>query len=93
MSFQGSGSSTATIALWTVIFAVLVALWAETDAECHHKEIPFEYSFFVFLFWPPLLAYYLIKTQGFRGCLIFLGFLTLFSMPFIVGLSVRAFSG
>ena len=93
MSTQGSGSSTSTMMLWTFIFAVLVALWAQTDAESSHKEIPFEYSFFVFLFWPPMLAYYLIKTRGFRGCLMFLGFLTLYSMPFVVGLLGRVFSG
>lgn len=93
MSIQGSGSSTSTMLLWTVVFAVLVALWVQTDAEFRHKEIPFEYSSFVFLFWPPVLAYYLVKTQGFRGCLKFLGFLALYLMPFGVGLLGRAFSG
>jgi len=85
MHLYGSESSTTTITLWTIIFAILVALWAQEDAESSHKEIPFEYSFLVFLLWPLMLAYYLIKSQGLLGCLKFLGFLFIYLMPFIIG--------
>jgi len=89
MHLYGSESSITTITLWTIIFAILVALWAQEDAESGHKEIPFEYSFLVFLLWPPMLAYYLIKSHGFLGCLIFLGFLFLYLMPFAIGLTIN----
>lgn len=65
--------------LWMFVFAVLVAMWCEQDKT--RKGWPYEFGFFVFLFWPLVLPYYLIKTRGIDGFIMYLGFGALYMLP------------
>ena len=81
---EGGSVSERTGLLWVLIFAILVALWATNDKSVRREEKPFEYSFFVFLFWPIALPYHLIRSRGVEGLLMFLGFLTIHELPTFV---------
>jgi hypothetical protein len=77
--------------LWSVVFALLIALWTSNDAKSKDLYIPYEYSYFAFIFWPFVLPYHLIKTRGTEGFLMFLGVLVLYFLPFISGLITWAY--
>lgn len=89
----GNSLSDRTGYLWVIIFAILVALWAKNDAESRNQQKPFEYSYFVFLLWPVVLPYHLIKTRRMEGLVLFFGFCLVYLLPDVVALSVWAYSG
>jgi hypothetical protein len=70
-------------AIWTLIFSVLVGVWTERDNSGARFSKPFEFGFFVYLFWPLILPYYLFKTRGVKGLLFAPGFFVLYSAPYI----------
>lgn len=79
--------------LWVIIFALLVALWAKNDAEIRNEQKPFEYSYFIFLFWPVALPYHLIKSRGIEGLVLFLGFLAIHELPYVIAVFAWAYFG
>jgi len=79
MGFKETESPDSIYNLWALIFMVLIATWCQKDAQ--GKNWPFEYGYFVFLFWPVVLPYYLIKTRGLEGFIMFIGFGALSVVP------------
>jgi hypothetical protein len=77
--------------IWQVFFALVVAFWTKNDTKSKDLYTPFEYSYFVLVFWPFVLPYHLIKTRGTEGFLMFLGVLSLYFLPFISGLITWAY--
>ena len=70
--------------LWLFVFVILIAYWCDKDSV--GKNWPFEFSFFVYLFWPVALPYYLFKTRGVDGLIMFIGFTALYVTPNIMWL-------
>ena len=68
--------------LWNIAFIVLVAFWCDKDRL--GKNWPFEFGYFVYLFWPVVLPYYLFKTRSVDGLVMFIGFVALYLMPNIM---------
>lgn len=87
-ALTGNTLSYRTALLWAAIFAVLIALWAKNDARLRSEQKPFEYSYFVFLFWPVVLPYHLIKSRGLEGLVLFLGICLMYWLPDIVAITV-----
>ncbi len=83
-AFKGGMLSERTGVLWIICFAMLVALWAKNDAKARGERKPFEYSYFVFLLWPAVLPYHLIKSRGIDGLVMFIGFLAIHELPSMV---------
>lgn len=83
--------STTTDFLWMFVFALLVAVW--TTKEPRFKEFcpPFEFGAFMYFLWPIILPYYLYKTRGSEGLILFVGFAALYYIPFMSGLLAYAF--
>ena len=77
--------------LWSLFFALAVAFWTSNDAKSRDLYRPYEYSFFVFLFWPFVLPYHLTRTRGSEGFLLFMGFMSLNLLPYCCGLVVWAY--
>mgnify|MGYP000099465131 CR=1 FL=1 len=69
---------------WAVIFTVLIAWWCDKDRE--GKSWPFEFGYFVFIFWPVILPFYLFKTRGVDGLVMFAGFCAMYISPNITWL-------
>jgi hypothetical protein len=59
-------------------FALFLAWWVQKDRFYKAKDAPYEYLAFIFFFWLVALPWYLIKTRGWKGILVFSGFLSLF---------------
>jgi hypothetical protein len=77
--------------IWSILFAVVIALWTSNDAKEKKLYEPFEYSYFVFLFWPLVLPYHLAKTRGTDGVIMFMGVVFLYMLPFLSGLVTWAY--
>jgi hypothetical protein len=90
-ALEEQATSEGTKYLWSIVFALVIALWTGNDAKSRDLYKPYEYSYFVFLFWPFVLPYHLIKTRGTEGLLMFLGVLGLYFLPFISGLVAWAY--
>lgn len=72
------------------LFQQLVfAIWVYLDRRGRQLRLPFEFDAFVFFAWPIALPYYLVKSRGARGILLFAALLALFIIPSVVAESVR----
>ena len=71
---------------WTFIFVVLVGMWVQRDSAGKKFDKPFDFGFFLYLFLPILLPYYLVRTRGVEGLVTFLGFAAIYYLPFFAGL-------
>ncbi|WNO09149.1 hypothetical protein [Teredinibacter sp. KSP-S5-2] len=80
-----------TDALWMFIFALLVAVWATKEPKQKEFSAPFEFGAFLYFVWPIVLPYYLVKTRGLEGVVLFFGFVALYYIPFISGLLAYVF--
>jgi hypothetical protein len=76
-------STTASFA--SVLFVMLLVLWVAADSRDHPQIVrPFDYGLLLYIFWLPYLPYYLWRTRGPLGLLMFAGFLILLSLGWIV---------
>ena len=76
--------------IWSVAYALFIALWAANDERIEDLHTSYEYLYVALLLWPVFLPYYLIKTRGLDGVLMFSGILGIYLLPFLCGLLVRA---
>jgi len=67
--------------LWTFMFSIIIGLWAQKDNNGVKFNKPFEFGVFVYFAWPIILPYYLFKTRGLEGMIIFIGFIALYAFP------------
>jgi hypothetical protein len=86
---RGELSSSATATLASTLSAFLLVLWIDIDSK-DHPEVgrPFDFGFLVLMFLLPYLPYYLWRTRGPVGLLMFAGFVGLWSMGFLVQLMI-----
>ncbi|WP_370280694.1 hypothetical protein [Pontibacterium sp.] len=77
--------SESTQVIWAIIFLFSTIMWAYYDADRKDFDKPFDFGLLVYVFWPIALPWYLLKTRGLEGVLIFLGFLFLFVGPWLAG--------
>ena len=84
--YKGELVSDASDFLWSIVFAMVIAYWTSNDAKAKDLYKPYEYSYFVFIFWPFVLPYHLVKTRGFEGYLIFVGVAGIYLLPFFTDL-------
>ena len=79
----------ATVSLAELLYIILLVLWVDADSKDHPQITrPFDYGFFVYLFWLPYLPYYLWRTRGPLGLLMFSGLLALFLLGWLVQMSI-----
>jgi hypothetical protein len=78
-----------TASLTEFLKIILLVLWVDADSK-NYPQItkPFDYGFLVYLFWVPYLPYYLWRTRGPLGLLMFSGLLALFLLGWLVQMSI-----
>ena len=91
LNINGMEASTSSETIWALIFATLVAMWANKEPLHKSFDAPFEFSAFVFFLWPLVLPYYLFKTRGSEGLVLFAGFVALYLAPFLCGLTAYVY--
>jgi len=86
LNLQGKEVSESTQSIWGVVFFLLSILWAYYDADRSDFEKPFDFGFLVYVFWPVAFPWYLVKTRGAEGMLLFIGFISIWLGPWVAGL-------
>ena len=66
------------------VFLVLVVMWVDLDSKEQNSIYrPYDYGFFIFIFWIPYLPYDFIKTRGIKGFGILIGLIGLLNLGLI----------
>ncbi|PCJ28212.1 MAG: hypothetical protein COA96_01510 [SAR86 cluster bacterium] len=85
LNLQEEVLSGSTQALWSFTFVLLTILWAYYDAKKADIETPFDFGFILYIFWPVVLPWYLYRTRGIEGILMFFGLISLWVGPWLAG--------
>jgi len=76
----------------TFLFAIglvwAVGWWLRTDSRQRGVLSVYDLGFFVYLAWPVVMPYYLIKTRGAKGLLIMLGLVAAYVGAALIGMIV-----
>jgi polyferredoxin len=72
--------------LFTVGLLWAVGWWLRTDRRRRGVLSVYDLGFFLFLAWPIVMPYYLIKTRGAKGLLVMLGFVAAYVGAEIIGI-------
>ena len=76
--WRGVEPASVFISVWPFVFVVLLVLWLEEDSRLRPNIYrPFEFGYLLFFLWLPYLPYYLWRTRGWAGLLMFVGFVAL----------------
>lgn len=74
----------------TFLFAIgllwAVGWWWRTDSRRRGVLSVYDLGFFLYLAWPIVMPYYLIKTRGAKGLLVMLGFVAAYVGAAIIGI-------
>lgn len=80
---KGEGSSDTTKTLWDLFFVLGSILWTLDDVKTRKYTKPFDFGFFIYIFWPVAFPYYLIQTRGIKGVGLLFIFIFLYLLPFL----------
>jgi len=74
----------------TFLFAIgllwAVGWWLRTDSRRRGVLSVYDLGFFLYLAWPIVMPYYLIKTRGAKGLLVMLGFVAAYVGAATIGI-------
>ncbi|HEX5637888.1 MAG TPA: hypothetical protein VFY78_12415 [Gammaproteobacteria bacterium] len=73
--------------LMNISLAFVFAWWALEDAKNRNYYRPYEFGAFIIFGWPIVLPAYLVATRGWKGLLLFPGFIVCYYLPWSTGLA------
>lgn len=82
--FEGGPPASFTLAS-TVGFVWIVGWWLRRDSQRRGIAWVYDMGMFLYILWPLLMPYYLIKSRGVRGLLVVLGFAVAYIGGLLVG--------
>ena len=65
--------------------------WLQTDSRKRGVSLVYDMGLFLYVAWPMVMPYYLVKTRRAKGLLVILGFVGAYLIPAIIGISFAAF--
>ena len=77
--------------LYSIGLLWAVGWWLQRDIRRSGVLSVYDVGFFLYLAWPFVMPYYLIKTRGAKGLLVILGFVGAFIGAFIIGMILSVF--
>ena len=72
--------------LFTVGLLWAVGWWLRTDSRRRRVLSVYDLGLFLYLAWPFVMPYYLLKTRGAKGLLVILGFVVAYIGAAIIGI-------
>ena len=86
------GESPAAFALFRGVgFLWIVGWWMRRDSKLRNISWVYDMGMFLFMLWPFILPYYLIKSRGARALFGILGFAVAYLAGLIVGVTIGVF--
>lgn len=77
--------------LYLVGFFWIIGWWLVTDSRKRGFKWPFDLGLFLYIAWPLLMPYYLLKTRGAKGLLVILGFISVYVGALVAGVMFYVF--
>lgn len=71
-------------------FLWLVGWWLRRDSRLPSIPCVYDMGMFLYMLWPFIMPYYLLKTRGARGLLVILGFVAAYIGGFLAGMTISA---
>ena len=78
----------AVLLLYWLGFLWAVGWWLRTDSRRRGVASVYDMGFFLYIAWPLIMPYYLVKTRGTRGLLVILGFVGAYVGAALIGIIV-----
>lgn len=69
-------------------FLWLVGWWLRRDSRLRSVISIYDLGMFLYILWPFIMPYYLLKTRGARGLLVILGFVVAYVGGLVVGVTI-----
>ena len=63
-----------------------IGWWLRTDSRRRGVLSVYDLGFFLYLAWPIVMPYYLVKTRGAKGLFVILGFVTAYVGATLLGI-------
>jgi hypothetical protein len=77
---------------FTLLYALslvwIMGWWLRTDTRIRGIAWVYDMGFFLFIAWPLVMPYYLVKSRGAKGLLVVLGFVGAYIGALIVGIAI-----
>ena len=84
---RGVLPSESTEMLWFVVFSILAGVWLKNDISSDGSETARQIPHYaLFLFWPLVLPYHLVRSRGAEGFVLFVGFVATYLAPWLTQL-------
>jgi hypothetical protein len=77
--------------LYWLGFLWAVGWWLRTDIRKRGVAVAYDLGFFLYIAWPVVMPYYLVKTRGAKGLLLILGFIAAYFGAEILGMVLAVF--
>jgi hypothetical protein len=77
-----------TMAAFSLVFALLIAVWVIADAKRRQRTLSYGFSALTFLIWPVFAPLYLFQTRGIRAFLSLFGFAICYYICAAIGVLV-----
>ena len=71
--------------LYALGFLWVVGWWLQNDSRRRGVSWPLDMGLFIYVAWPVILPYYLLKTRGPKGLLVILGFVGVYVAALLAG--------
>jgi hypothetical protein len=84
LGFKGREFSDKIDLFWGFSFCGLLIYWVACDARLKGLGSPYTKGFLLYLFFPFIVPAYLLKTRGWKGVLLFAGFLLVLLLPLLI---------
>ncbi len=81
---RGLATPSAIDAFWTIALRLFLVAWVRADRQVHAFGAPYEFDAFLFFASAVVLLYYLCKTRGPRGILLWVGIFFVLALPDVV---------
>jgi hypothetical protein len=69
-------------------FLWAVGWWLRTDCRKRNVAVVYDLGLFLYLAWPIVMPYYLVKTRGAKGLLLILSFIVAYAGAAMLGILV-----
>jgi len=87
-ALNGTGVSPIFLTLYYVGVAWAFAAWIIADRRRLGMPISVDYGWYFFQLWMLVLPYHVVRTRGWRGCGLVVGFVALFVVTYVIAVIV-----
>ena len=74
--------------LYWLAFLWIIGWWLRTDSRKRGVASVYDMGFFLYIGWPLVMTYYLVKTRGAKGLLVVLGLVGAYAGAAIIGITL-----